>query len=356
MIEPNFEQDMLAVINASQSLNELDELRVQAFGKKGKLTLYMKELVNLDIDQRKIEGQLLNQIKQRLMTAIDGRKDILTNILRRQQIENNICDVTLPISPLSQGKIHPITQLTEECCAIMTNMGFSLATGPEIEDDEHNFIALNFPLNHPAREMHDTFFLPRSKGTQMLLRTHTSPVQIRAMRATNGDQPLRVVIPGRVYRCDNDQTHSPMFHQLEAIAIGRDIHMGHLRSTIEKFITTLFNNKNIKMRFRPSFFPFTEPSAEVDIGCSRTQGHISIGAGTDWLEVLGCGMIHPNVLRAGGYNPEKWQGFAWGIGLDRMAMLKYGIPDLRSFFASDTYWLNYYGFSPFNLPSPQAAL
>ena len=261
-------------------------------------------------------------------------------------------DISLPVrvSGLESGRIHPITQVVDELTAIFHDMGFSVAEGPDIETDEYNFTMLNFPLGHPAREMHDTFFMaPKADGTRHVLRTHTSPVQIRTM--LNQKPPIRVIIPGRTYRCDSDQTHTPMFHQVEGLVIDQSSHMGHLKWILEEFCKAFFEVEQVKMRFRPSHFPFTEPSMEVDIQCRRSGSEIRFGEGEDWLEILGCGMVHPNVIRNCGLDPDVYQGFAWGMGIDRIAMLKYGMPDLRAFFDADQRWIDHYGFRPLDLPS-----
>ncbi len=253
-------------------------------------------------------------------------------------------------SPIETGRIHPISQVIDELTAIFHDMGFSVAEGPDIESDDYNFTRLNFPEGHPAREMHDTFFMPpRPDGQRHVLRTHTSPVQVRTMLSQT--PPIRVIIPGRTYRCDSDQTHTPMFHQVEGLVIDKTSHMGHLKWILEEFCKAFFEVPSVKMRFRPSFFPFTEPSAEVDIQCSRRGGDIRFGEGEDWLEILGCGMVHPNVIRNCGLDPDVYQGFAWGMGIDRIAMLKYGMNDLRAFFDADVRWLQHYGFRPLDLPS-----
>jgi len=261
----------------------------------------------------------------------------------------------LPVRQQPQGRIHPVSQVMDEIAAIFADMGFTIAEGPDIEDDFHNFTALNIPPEHPARQMQDTFYLPqREDGMPMVLRTHTSPVQIRTMQDT--PPPHRIVVPGRTYRSDSDQTHTPMFHQIEGLVIDRDIHMGHLKGTLEAFCQAFFEVDNVRFRFRPSYFPFTEPSAEVDIGCSYEGGNLRIGEGDDWLEILGCGMVNPRVLENCGLDASEWQGFAWGMGIDRIAMLKYGIPDLRAFFDSDLRWLHHYGFVPLDVPTMSGGL
>lgn len=280
--------------------------------------------------------------------CIRDRKDAALS----QRLAAERVDVTLPLRepPAELGRIHPISQVTDEITAIFADMGFRIAEGPDIETDQHNFTALNFPVGHPAREMHDTFFFnPKPDGSRLLLRTHTSPVQIRTMLSSK--PPIRVVCPGRTYRCDSDQTHTPMFHQVEGLVIDTGSHLGHLKWILEEFCKAFFEVPDVKMRFRPSFFPFTEPSMEVDIQCRRGKDEIRFGEGEDWLEILGCGMVHPNVLRNCGIDPDVYQGFAWGMGIDRIAMLKYGLPDLRAFFEADVRWLKHYGFRPLDFPT-----
>lgn len=307
-------------------------------GKKGRITEELKTLGALDPEARKAKGAELNEIKTKITEALDGKKTVLARAELNIRLASETIDVTLPPTPTLVGKIHPVTQVTEEIRSIFAELGFSVAEGPDIEDAEHNFDALNIPESHPARQMHDTFYLKNN----MLLRTHTSPVQIRTMRT--GKPPFRFIAPGSTYRCDSDLTHTPMFHQVEGFVIDKGIHMGHLKGCIIEFLKTFFELDDVPVRFRPSFFPFTEPSAEVDIGCKRSRDELKIGEGDDWLEVLGCGMIHPNVLKNCGIDPNEWQGFAFGMGIERLAMLKYGIPDLRTFFESDVRWLQHYGF------------
>jgi phenylalanyl-tRNA synthetase alpha chain len=326
-------------ITAADSLDALEKLRVDYLGKSGKVTALLKTLGTLAPEARKEAGQVINIAKTQVEDALATRLAVLKIAALAQQLETESLDVTLPIRAEAQGKLHPIPQAIEEISAIFGQLGFHVAEGPDIEDDFHNFEALNFPKGHPAREMHDTFYL--ADGS--VLRTHTSPVQIRAM--LNNPLPLRCIAPGSTYRCDSDQTHTPMFHQVEGLVIEKGVHMGHLKGTVISFLETFFGVKDLPVRFRPSFFPFTEPSAEVDIGCSREGGKLVIGAGKDWLEVMGCGMVHPNVLRNCNIDPEQWQGFAFGMGVERLAMLKYGITDLRTFFDSDLRWLKHYGFS-----------
>lgn len=331
----------LSSISAAASVAALEDVRIAQLGKKGLFTERLKTLGALPPDERKAQGQLLNQAKQQVSEAIDARARELAAVEMQARLQQEWVDITLPPRPETQGGLHPITRVLDELNAIFSEQGFAVAEGPEIEDDFHNFTALNFPENHPARQMHDTFFL-KGDGSK-LLRTHTSPVQIRTLLA--GKPPFRFIAPGKTFRCDSDMTHTPMFHQMEGLVIDRNIHMGHLKGCVEHFLRRFFEMENVPVRFRPSFFPFTEPSAEVDIGCSRGKGELKIGAGKDWLEIMGCGMIHPNVLRNCNIDPTQWQGFAFGVGVERLAMLKYGIPDLRTFFESDQRWLSHYGFS-----------
>ena len=297
-------------------------------------------------------GPALNGLKDRIGEAIAARRGVLNEESLARRLESERVDVTLPPrpSPLATGRIHPVSQVVDEITAIFADLGFAVAEGPDIETDYYNFTALNFPIGHPAREMHDTFFFnPRPDGERMLLRTHTSPVQIRTMETQK--PPIRVIIPGRTYRCDSDQTHTPMFHQVEGLVIDEQSTVGTLKWVLEEFCKSFFEVRQVEMRFRPSFFPFTEPSMEVDIRCRRVGNEIRFGEGDDWLEILGCGMVHPNVIRHGGLDPDRYQGFAWGMGIDRIAMLKYGMPDLRAFFDADVRWLNHYGFRPLDLPT-----
>jgi phenylalanyl-tRNA synthetase alpha chain len=303
-------------------------------------------------DERREKDPLINGLRDSVQGAIARRKEALAEAALDARLEAERIDVTLPVreGPETRGRIHPITHVMEELSAIFADMGFSIAEGPDIETDYLNFTALNFPEGHPAREMHDTFFLrPDANGDRKVLRTHTSPVQIRTMKSVA--PPIRVICPGRTYRHDSDQTHTPMFHQVEGLVIDREAHIGHLKWILEEFCKAFFEVQDVRMRFRPSFFPFTEPSMEVDIQCSRRGDEIRFGEGHDWLEILGCGMVHPNVLRNCGLDPDVVQGFAWGMGIDRIAMLKYGMPDLRAFFDADLRWLDHYGFRPLDMPS-----
>jgi phenylalanyl-tRNA synthetase alpha chain len=346
------EHDLLTQVDAAGDEAALESVRVSALGKKGCVSELLKTLGAMTPEERKERGPLINGLRDKIQTAIAARRETLAEASLDARLAAERIDVTLPTpeAPETSGRIHPISQVIEELTAIFADMGFSVAEGPDIETDYLNFTALNFPEGHPAREMHDTFFLaPDEKGERRVLRTHTSPVQIRTM--TSQQPPIRVIIPGRTYRHDSDQTHTPMFHQVEGLVIDRQANIAHLKWILEEFCKAFFEVDQVKMRFRPSFFPFTEPSAEVDIQCSRKGGEIRFGEGEDWLEILGCGMVHPNVLRNCGLDPDEYQGFAWGMGIDRIAMLKYGMPDLRPFFEADVRWLNHYGFRPLDIPS-----
>ena len=349
------EERMLAGIETAGDLPALEQARIAALGKKSPLTQAMKGLGGLDIDARKEAGARLNQIKRRLADALDARRAALERTALDQRLATARVDVTLPPRPEADGTIHPISQVLDELIAILADMGFRVVEGPDIEDDFHNFTALNIPPEHPARQMHDTFYFGADEGGErMLLRTHTSPVQIRTMQAE--PPPHRIIAPGRTYRCDYDMTHTPMFHQIEGLVIDESTHMGHLKGCLIDLVRAFFEVEDLPVRFRPSYFPFTEPSAEMDIGCSREGGGLRIGHGADWMEILGCGMVHPKVLEIVGLDPVRYQGFAFGLGVERPAMLKYGMPDLRSFFDADLRWLRHYGFAPFDVPSLAAGL
>ncbi|MCT8331124.1 phenylalanine--tRNA ligase subunit alpha [Albidovulum sediminis] len=335
----------------------LEELRVAALGKKGEISLKMRELGQMDPSARQAAGAALNRLKDEIDAALRARKAGLADAALDARLKAEWLDVTLPGRPRRQGTIHPVSQVTEEVTAIFADMGFAVAEGPQIEDDWHNFDALNIPPEHPARQEHDTFFMARAEGDTRpphVLRTHTSPVQIRAMASQGA--PIRVIAPGRVYRMDMDQTHTPMFHQVEGLAIDRDISMANLKWVLEEFCRSFFEVDSVELRFRASHFPFTEPSAEVDIRCSWEGGQLKIGEGDKWMEILGSGMVHPKVLAAAGVDPTEWQGFAFGMGIDRLAMLKYGIPDLRAFFESDLRWLRHYGFAALDMPTVAGGL
>ncbi len=335
------------VVASASSLKELEELRVTLLGKKGLLTQALKDVASLPMEERKTRGKELNVLKQSFTTDIEARKDTLQLQEESAKLAQESLDITLPPSLQTIGKIHPISHVMQEMEDIFASMGFTVRTGSLIEDEEHNFDALNIPEHHPARQMHDTFYLAKGEDAatgdvRHVLRTHTSPVQIRTMR--NETPPIRIIAPGATFRCDSDQTHTPMFHQMEGLYIDKDVHMGHLKGCITRFLQLFFDNDALEVRFRPSFFPFTEPSAEIDIGCTRSKASITVGGTDDWLEVMGCGMVHPNVLTACNVDTSTYQGFAFGMGVERLAMLKYNIPDLRTFFDSRKDWLHHYGF------------
>ena len=339
---------LLKDVETADSVDALEELRVSVLGKKGRITDMMKGLGQMAPDERKAAGQALNALKDEIAAALETKKTALADADLDRRLMTEKIDVTLPPAPESQGSIHPISQTIDEITAIFGEMGFTVAEGPDIEDDWHNFTALNIPADHPARQEHDTFYLPGEHGERKVLRTHTSPVQIRTM--TDTKPPIRIITPGRTYRSDYDATHSPMFHQVEGLVIDKTSHMGHLKGCLIEFCSAFFEVDDLPVRFRPSYFPFTEPSAEVDIGCTRDGGEFRIGHGDDWLEILGSGMVNPNVLSNCGIDPNEYQGFAFGIGIERLAMLKYGIPDLRTFFESDLRWLRHYGFRSLEVP------
>ncbi len=350
----DLKQELTALVAAANDLETLEQARVSALGKKGRITGLMKTLRDLSPEERKDTGQALNELKEEIAALIAKQEAALKRQALDDRLATETIDITLSPRPERTGRIHPISQTMEELVTIFADMGFTVAEGPDIEDDWHNFTALNFPPGHPAREMQDTFFLPGDESAaderaKKLLRTHTSSVQIRYM--VDNEPPMRIIVMGRTYRSDYDMTHTPMFHQIEGLVIDENTHMGHLKGCLRDFCEAYFEVDDLPMRFRPSFFPFTEPSAEVDIGCTRAGGDLKIGAGDDWLEILGCGMVHPNVLKNCGIDPDKYQGFAFGCGIERIAMLKYGIPDLRTFFDSDTRWLDHYGFTPLDRPN-----
>ena len=346
------QHELLAAIAAAQDEAALESVRIAALGKAGSISALLKSLGGMTPDERKEKGPQINGLRDVVNEALIARRTALKDLALNARLQSERADVSLPIpeSMAAFGRIHPISQVIDELTAIFADMGFAVAEGPDIESDFYNFTALNFPVGHPAREMHDTFFFsPDAQGERKLLRTHTSPVQIRTMMTQK--PPIRVIIPGRTYRCDSDQTHTPMFHQVEGLVIDKGSHLGHLKWILAEFCKAFFEVDDVKMRSRPSFFPFTEPSMEVDIQCSRKGGEIRFGEGDDWLEILGCGMVHPNVIRHCGLDPDEYQGFAWGMGIDRIAMLKYGMPDLRPFFEADVRWLSHYGFRPLDLPT-----
>ncbi|WP_309665555.1 phenylalanine--tRNA ligase subunit alpha [Tabrizicola sp.] len=341
----------LAAISAAYDEASIEEVRLAALGKKGEISLKMRDLGQMDPAQRQVAGAMLNLLKDEIDAALRAKKMALGDAALDERLRAEWLDVTLPARPRPRGTIHPVSQVMEELTAIFADMGFAVAEGPQVESDWYNFDALNIPPEHPARQEHDTFFMHRAPGDTRpphVLRTHTSPVQIRALMAQGA--PIRVIAPGRVYRMDMDQTHTPMFHQVEGLAIDRTISMANLKWVLEEFCRAYFEVDKVELRFRASHFPFTEPSAEVDIRYSNVGGQLRIGEGDNWMEILGSGMVHPKVLKAAGVDPDQWQGFAFGMGIDRIAMLKYGIPDLRAFFEADLRWLRHYGFSALDVP------
>ena len=339
--------EFLLKLKGRLNLSEINEIKSNLFGKSGLITSQFKRIGSISENERKKFASDLNIIKDELQNLINSKIDEIENIEINKKLEKDKIDVTLPERPFVRGKIHPVSQTIDEISSIFSEIGFNVEEGPDVENEYNNFTALNTPDHHPARDMHDTFYLDEKK--QKLLRTHTSPVQIRTM--IKGKPPFKIIAPGRTYRSDSDQTHAPMFHQVEGLHIDKDINMGHLKGCLNYFIKEFFEVDKIKMRFRPSHFPFTEPSAEVDIGYKIKDGKIVIGEGDKWLEILGCGMVHPNVLKNVKVDPDKFQGYAFGIGIDRLAMLKYGINDLRAFFECDYRWLNHFGFDPLDVPT-----
>ena len=339
--------EFLSKLREKLDLSEINQIKTDLFGKNGLVSLQFKKIGTIAESERKKFASDLNVIKNELQDLINSKINELQNEEINKRLEKEKIDVTLPGRSFVRGKIHPVSQTIDEISSIFSEIGFSVEEGPDVENEYNNFTALNTPDNHPARDMHDTFYLDEKK--QKLLRTHTSPVQIRTM--LKGKPPFRIIAPGRTYRSDSDQTHSPMFHQVEGLHIDKNINMGHLKGCLNYFIKEFFEVDKIKMRFRPSHFPFTEPSAEVDIGYEINNGKIVIGEGNKWLEILGCGMVHPNVLKNVNVNPSKYQGYAFGIGIDRLGMLKYGINDLRAFFETDYRWLSHFGFDPLDVPS-----
>jgi phenylalanyl-tRNA synthetase alpha chain len=349
------ERDTLAAVEAAKDERALDDVRVAALGKKGAVSELLKTLGGMPPDERKDAGAKFNALRDRIASAIETKKTTLASGAMDARLASERVDVTLPAPPESRGTIHPVSQVMSEVIAIFADLGFAVAEGPDAESDDYNFTKLNIPPDHPARQMHDTFYMSAQKdGSRPLLRTHTSPVQVRTMLAQK--PPIRIIAPGRTYRRDSDATHSPMFHQVEALVIDEETHLGHLKWTFEEFCKAFFEVPSIAMRFRPSYFPFTEPSAEIDIQCDRSGGQVKFGTGTDWMEIAGSGMVHPKVLSMCGIDPARYQGYAFGMGIDRLAMLKYGIPDLRPMFESDLRWLRHYGFAALDIPSLEGGL
>jgi phenylalanyl-tRNA synthetase alpha chain len=343
--------DLLASIDAATGLDAVEALRVHALGKQGAITGLLKTLGGMSPEERQDQGPRIHGLREAVTAALADRKAVLERLALDARLTSETLDMTLPVDAVPAGSVHPVSQVMDELAEIFADLGFAVATGPEIEDDWHNFTALNIPESHPARAMHDTFYFPpEADGSQKhLLRTHTSPVQIRTMLANK--PPIRIIAPGRVYRSDSDATHTPMFHQIEGLVIDKGITLGHLKWTLETFLKAFFERDDIVLRLRPSYFPFTEPSAEVDVGYSVVNGKRVIGGSEGWMEVLGSGMVHPKVIAACGLDPTEWQGFAFGTGVDRLAMLKYGMDDLRAFFDGDLRWLRHYGFSALDVPT-----
>ena len=347
----------IKAIEEAATETDLEEVRLAALGRKGEIPALMADLGRMAPEERKVRGAELNVLKTEIDAALRARKAGLADAALDERLKSEWLDVTLPGRPRPQGTLHPISQVWDELTAIFADLGFSVAEGPQIESDWYNFDALNIPPEHPARQEHDTFFMHRDQGDHRpphVLRTHTSPVQIRSMKEQGA--PIRIIAPGRVYRMDMDQTHTPMFHQVEGLAIDRDITMANLKWVLEEFCRAFFEVDKVELRFRASHFPFTEPSAEVDIRYSSEDGQVRLGEGDKWMEILGSGMVHPKVLEAGGIDPSEYQGFAFGMGIDRITMLKYGIPDLRAFFESDLRWLRHYGFAADDVPSLSGGL
>jgi len=339
-------------IAGAESLPALEEIRVRLLGKQGSITALLKTLGAMSPEERQVQGPAIHSLREAVTAAIADRKAALEAAALEARLATERLDMTLPVASARQGSVHPVSQVMDELAEIFADLGFAVATGPEIEDDWHNFTALNIPETHPARAMHDTFYFPDDMaidGKKMLLRTHTSPVQIRTM--TNQSPPIRIIAPGRVYRSDSDATHTPMFHQIEGLVIDRDITLGHLKWTLETFLKAFFERDDVVLRMRPSYFPFTEPSAEVDVGWSMEKGRRVVGGCEGWMEVLGSGMVHSRVIANMGLDPDEWQGFAFGCGIDRLAMLKYGMDDLRAFFDGDIRWLKHYGFRALDVPT-----
>ncbi len=345
-------EEYISKLNQDIDLNQVNQFKTELFGKNGKISNEFKKMGSISADERKKFASDLNSIKDEIQNLISKKIQEIEVKEINSKIKNEKVDVTLPERSFNQGKIHPVSQVIDEISSIFSEIGFSVEEGPDVENEYNNFSALNTPDNHPARDMHDTFYLDKNK--EFLLRTHTSPVQVRTM--LKGKPPFKIIAPGRTYRSDSDQTHSPMFHQFEGLHIDKNLNMGHLKGCLNYFIKEFFEVNKIKMRFRPSHFPFTEPSAEVDIGYEVKDSKIVIGEGDKWLEILGCGMVHPNVLKNVKVDILKYQGYAFGIGIDRLAMLKYGINDLRDFFETDYRWLNHFGFDPLDIPSSYRGL
>jgi phenylalanyl-tRNA synthetase alpha chain len=344
--------ELIAAIDSADTLEALEVVRVSALGKQGSVSALLKTMGGMSPEERQSQGPIINGLRERITSALATKKVELETAELNRRLATERIDMTLPAPDAPRGTIHPVSQVMDELAEIFADMGFAVAEGPEIEDDWHNFTALNIPETHPARAMHDTFYFPDDMardGQKMVLRTHTSPVQIRTM--TSQEPPIRIIAPGRVYRSDSDATHTPMFHQIEGLVIDKGIHLGHLKWTLETFLKAFFEREDVVLRLRPSYFPFTEPSVEVDVGYSVVNGKRVIGGAEGWMEVLGSGMVHRKVIEACGLDPDVWQGFAFGTGVDRLAMLKYGMDDLRAFFDGDNRWLQNYGFNALDVPT-----
>ena len=341
--------ELLAAIDAASTAEAVEAVRVAALGKSGSVTLLMKSLGGMDPDARMLAAPGFQALREAVSGALQAKKAAMEGAALEARLATERLDLSLPAGTAPRGSVHPISQVMDELSEIFADLGFAVAEGPEIEDDWHNFTALNIPPEHPARAMHDTFYVRDADGEQRVLRTHTSPVQIRTMMAQK--PPIRIIAPGRVYRSDSDATHTPMFHQVEGLVIDRGIHLGHLKWTLETFVKAFFEVDDVTLRLRPSYFPFTEPSVEVDVGCLWEGGTLKVGGTASWLEILGAGMVHPRVIANCGLDPKEWQGFAFGCGIDRLAMLKYGMTDLRAFFDADLRWLRHFGFSALDVPT-----
>jgi phenylalanyl-tRNA synthetase alpha chain len=342
----------MGAIDSADTLDSLEAVRIAALGKQGSVSALLKTMGSMSPEERQTQGPVINGLRESITSALASKKAELETADLNRRLASERVDMTLPAPETPRGTIHPVSQVMDELAEIFADMGFAVAEGPEIEDDWHNFTALNIPETHPARAMHDTFYFPdemASDGQKMVLRTHTSPVQIRTM--TSQEPPIRIIAPGRVYRSDSDATHTPMFHQIEGLVIDKGIHLGHLKWTLETFLKAYFEREDVVLRLRPSYFPFTEPSVEVDVGYSVVNGKRVIGGAEGWMEVLGSGMVHRKVIEACGLDPDVWQGFAFGTGVDRLAMLKYGMDDLRAFFDGDNRWLQHYGFDALDVPT-----
>ncbi len=344
--------ELMAAIDSADTLDALEAVRISALGKQGSVSALLKTMGAMSPDERQTQGPIINGLRESVTAALAAKKVALETAELNRRLASEYVDMTLPAPETPRGTVHPVSQVMDELAEIFADMGFAVAEGREIEDDWHNFTALNIPETHPARAMHDTFYFPDEMardGSKMLLRTHTSPVQIRTM--TSQEPPIRIIAPGRVYRSDSDATHTPMFHQIEGLVIDKGIHLGHLKWTLETFLKAYFEREDVVLRLRPSYFPFTEPSVEVDVGYSMVNGKRVIGGSEGWMEVLGSGMVHRKVIEACGLDPDIWQGFAFGTGVDRLAMLKYGMDDLRAFFDGDNRWLQHYGFDALDVPT-----